>query len=383
VRFLIPVNLYPPDGTGTTPPPKDYVAYLLSQTDFGAHFADVTETTVGGRPATIVTATVDDSLDGSLGCPEEDMPAADCFGLQPDFILRIAVIDTGDRTLLVWLRNTVAADADMTAEADSFQQLLTGVRFSERAVQAPPATVAPAPTPLDGTYGWTITEEDALAHGTPGDKEPESSALLPSTFTVTMDDGAWDIRYRDSGGDHDEGGGTYTVEGDQVVFDWHGTLLAFTFTVDDDGTLHLEPQPPMNAGDQFIWTTKPWERIDDVTPLDGTYGWTITADDALVHGTPGDKEPENLATFPWVFTITMNAGTWGLRHRDAEGDSDDGGGSYTVDGDQIAFAWQTEGYTQTYTYAVDDDGTLHLDPQPPINPGDQFVWATNPWEKID
>ncbi len=58
-------------------------------------------------------------------------------------------------------------------------------------------------------------------------------------------------------------------------------------------------------------------------------------------------------------------------------------GSYTVDGDQIAFDWQTEGYTQTYTYSVDDDGSLHLDPQPPINPGDQSVWATNPWDKID
>ena len=43
----------------------------LQQTDHGAHFADTTTTTVGGRPATIVTATVDDSLDGSLGCPSQ------------------------------------------------------------------------------------------------------------------------------------------------------------------------------------------------------------------------------------------------------------------------------------------------------------------------
>ena len=169
---------------------------------------------------------------------------------------------------------------------------------------------------------------------------------------------------------------------DQIVFDWHGTPLTFTFSVDGDGTLHLEPQPPMDPGDEFIWATNPWARIDAVTPLDGTYGWTITAEDAMAHGLPGDKKPENLVTFPWVFTMTMNAGTWELRHRDADGESDDGGGSYTVDGDQIAFDWQTEGYTQTYTYSVDDDGSLHLDPQPPINPGDQFVWATNPWEKI-
>ena len=108
VRFLIPVNVYPPGGAGTTPPPTDYLAYLLSQTDHGAHFADTTNMTVGGRPATITTATVDDSLDGSLGCPTENMAASDCFGLQSDLVLRLAVIDMGDNTLLVWLQTTPA-----------------------------------------------------------------------------------------------------------------------------------------------------------------------------------------------------------------------------------------------------------------------------------
>ena len=31
VRFLIPVNVYPPGRTATTPPPNDYVAYLLAK----------------------------------------------------------------------------------------------------------------------------------------------------------------------------------------------------------------------------------------------------------------------------------------------------------------------------------------------------------------
>lgn len=117
-------------------------------------------------------------------------------------------------------------------------------------------------------------------------------------------------------------------------------------------------------------------------PIDGTYRWTITSDDALAHGTPGDKTPENLATFPWVFTITMNHGTMHLEHREREGVLDDGGGTYTVVGDQIAFTWQISGSTETFTYSVDDDGTLHLDAHLPMNPGDQFVTATNPWEKI-
>src|SRR6266540_2648517 len=67
VRFLVPVNVYPPGCTGTTPPPQDYLAYLRAQSDHGGHFTDVTETTIGGHPATILTATTDTSLDGSLG----------------------------------------------------------------------------------------------------------------------------------------------------------------------------------------------------------------------------------------------------------------------------------------------------------------------------
>ncbi len=38
------------------------------------------------------------------------MFAADCFGLQPDFILRIAVIDTDAGPLLVWVRDIRGAD---------------------------------------------------------------------------------------------------------------------------------------------------------------------------------------------------------------------------------------------------------------------------------
>ena len=114
VRFLIPVNVYPPGGTGPTPPPSDYLHFLLAQTDHGAHFADQTQTTVDGKPATIVTATVDNSLDGSLGCPDTVTPAHDCFGLQPDLVLRIAVVDTGTTPLLIWLRGP--AGTDMTAD---------------------------------------------------------------------------------------------------------------------------------------------------------------------------------------------------------------------------------------------------------------------------
>ena len=98
IRFLVPVNVYLPGETSPTAPPDDYLAYLLSQAEHGATFEDVVETTVDGRPATVDDRDDTDSLDGSLGCQEEGMFAADCFGLQPDLILRIAVIDTDDRT---------------------------------------------------------------------------------------------------------------------------------------------------------------------------------------------------------------------------------------------------------------------------------------------
>ena len=118
------------------------------------------------------------------------------------------------------------------------------------------------------------------------------------------------------------------------------------------------------------------------TPIDGTYQWTITSDDALAHGTPGDKTPENLATFPWDFTITMNAGTLQLKHHDSGGDQDDGVGKYSVEGDHLVFVWLGVSAPETFTYSVDPDGTLHLVPQLPMDTGDQFVMTTNPWEKV-
>ena len=128
--------MYLPGATSPTAPPDDYLAYLLGQAEHGAIFEDVVETTVDGRPATIMTATTPTSLDGSLGCQEEAMPAADCFGLQPDLILRMAVIDTDAGPLLVWVRDIRGAD-DRDLEYDSFDAMLASLRFREA---VPPAT---------------------------------------------------------------------------------------------------------------------------------------------------------------------------------------------------------------------------------------------------
>jgi hypothetical protein len=35
-----------------------------------------------------------------------------------------------------------------------------------------------------------------------------------------------------------------------------------------------------------------------------------------------------------------------------------------------------------FTFARDGNGTVHLKPVPPMDPGDQFIWAYKPWRRI-
>jgi hypothetical protein len=135
VRFLVPVELYRPGSSTPVAPPKDYLTYLQGQAKDGAELSKVTKITVDGHPATLMnlTRTIDAShpegfLDGSLGCPEHGADQAEgCFGPQPDLLLRLAVIDLGDTTLLAWARmNTDNPDQAFVA---LFEQMLSSVRF--------------------------------------------------------------------------------------------------------------------------------------------------------------------------------------------------------------------------------------------------------------
>jgi hypothetical protein len=129
IRFLAPVNLYPPGSATAEPVPDDYATYLLGLTDQGAQFTDVLETTVGGRPATVLTASTTNSLDGVLGCPDEGMTAADCYGIQADLVIRLAVIDTGSQIVLVWVRD-ILGDGQRDIEYDSFDAMLASLAFT-------------------------------------------------------------------------------------------------------------------------------------------------------------------------------------------------------------------------------------------------------------
>lgn len=128
VRVMVPVNVYQPGSATATTVPEDYLVYLHTQTRHGASFADNTTTTVGGWPATITTVTTTTSLDGSLGCPAEHMTAADCYGVQPGLVLRIAVIDIDGTTLLAWARATEGNPENAEEFAD-FEQMLASMRF--------------------------------------------------------------------------------------------------------------------------------------------------------------------------------------------------------------------------------------------------------------
>jgi hypothetical protein len=258
VRFLAPETVYRPGDKTDTGVPGDYLSYLLSQASAGAHFRDQTRGTVGGQPATFVTATTDRSLDGSLGCPARGTAAAACFGLQPGLGLRIAVLQVHDRTLLIWLRTDKTMNrADVASHVQSFKDMLASIRFSSRSVQpAAPATI----TPLDGTYqmsiSWPKVKVKNASARCVGGAEGTSAQVL---YELVLDQGSVKIWVR-------VGGPTATRElgfadsyrilnPHQISF---GGLTA-DFRLDGQA-LTLSNMQGGECGDVAIWTTKPWIR---------------------------------------------------------------------------------------------------------------------------
>jgi TRAP-type C4-dicarboxylate transport system substrate-binding protein len=106
--------------------------------------------------------------------------------------------------------------------------------------------------------------------------------------------------------------------------------------------------------------------------LNGTYRYVITLDDARKADMVDPEEP-----YPGVTTVILNDG-------DLEGGCfGSGGGTYAIDGDRIRFHSVEYGYDLTVTFSVDDKGSLHLTPVPPIDAGDAFVCFSHVWTKIE
>jgi hypothetical protein len=134
VRFLVPTKLYRPGSFISEAPPKDYLKYLQGLTSHGVKLSNVVKITVDGHPATLMTATSiaagypQGFFDGTLGCPNTGADQAEgCYGIQPDVVVRLAVIPVGNTTLLAWAR-TSKANPDEAFFA-MFEKMLNSVRL--------------------------------------------------------------------------------------------------------------------------------------------------------------------------------------------------------------------------------------------------------------
>jgi hypothetical protein len=112
-------------------------------------------------------------------------------------------------------------------------------------------------SPIDGTYRWTLTPDDARRNGTASD----NPSNLPATQTLRLDSGVWSMRESNT---KDTGSGRFVVASNYVEFTWPSNfqVLRFTYSKAADGSLQLRAIPPMDVGDQFVWTTEPLTRVD-------------------------------------------------------------------------------------------------------------------------
>jgi hypothetical protein len=274
IRFLVPAYVYPPGETAPVPVPDDYVAYLLAQSDHGAVFEDIVETTVDGRPATVLTATAARNLDDSIGCTEEDDLVTDCFGLLADLVLRIAILDSDQGPLLVWVRDTRGSGDE--PEYETFDAMLSSLHFRPEVTTtsaAPDTTAAEAGDPRlpEGDYRTTeLTGDQLITAGvdagfTPEDVQSAVEAALPGLdstiqFGLRLQWGSW-IQYVIVNDGPAEVGwrGTYDIVDDATVnvTDPTGEDGTRTFAYHFDGeqlTLDLVDCPPCDQFAEMIET---------------------------------------------------------------------------------------------------------------------------------
>jgi TRAP-type C4-dicarboxylate transport system substrate-binding protein len=102
--------------------------------------------------------------------------------------------------------------------------------------------------------------------------------------------------------------------------------------------------------------------------LNGIYRYILTQEDADKVGDPEE--------YPLVITVTLKDGQ-------VEGGCFGAlGGTYSVEDDRITFDSVEYDPNVTVTFAVDDQGNLHLTPVPPMDPGTAFTCFYKPWMKI-
>jgi len=263
VRFLVPVSVYEPGSSEPTPVPPDYLSYLLDQVDQGGAFTDVTETSVGGRPATVVTATTENPIDGALGCPDDGLTAGDCYGLQPDLVLRLAVVDVDEGPLLIWLRSSRDADPEgLAADVADFEAMLASVSFSDRSPDAPVVSSGTA-TAIDGS--WTATwSRDELAAAPLLDADELNDSNW-GEFTLTFDHGSVEQSQENVTGTYPFSG-TYDVEGDVLAITLeNGERFTMRWQLDGDQLTFVRDESLGLCPTPFV--IEPWIRQDELSSV--------------------------------------------------------------------------------------------------------------------
>jgi TRAP-type C4-dicarboxylate transport system substrate-binding protein len=145
-----------------------------------------------------------------------------------------------------------------------------------------------------------------------------------------------------------------------------------------------EPAQPPLAVPKTCSTPSP--RVKQATPrppslLNGTYHVLFTRADALAFGEP-PSDPHSLATLPAVDTRILDNGNWYAPNSDPH---DAPGGvfaTYTIVGNRLIVSTPQFGSVQTFTFTRDAHGTLYLTPVLPMERGDQWVEAGEPWHRI-
>jgi hypothetical protein len=266
--MMHPVVVYRPGETRPSAVPADFLGYLRAQSGVGVRLSDEAHVKAGPYTATVFTMTTSTGHDGSFGCPATGIDAGECFGAQPDYALRMAVLRVRGTLLLLWQRDAADAKA-LTADAPSFAAMVAGLRFPARAVAAeaaspsPSATATPvaaAPTgavsPVDGTWQATITRDELASSPLLLDPEEVNADNIGRTRLI-FDRGTEAVRK----GAADQGatgrfrihGNVLTIEtpeGERFVVRWRisGNRLTLTRAAE----LGIGPTPLV---------LKPWTRV--------------------------------------------------------------------------------------------------------------------------
>jgi hypothetical protein len=249
VRVLAPVSVFLTGDDNAVEPPEDFLAHVLSLEAERATIEDRADVDVDGHPGTLMTLSTDEPLDGVLGCPINGLDAGDCYGIQPDFALRLAVVDVDGTTIVAWLRHRGSPDTDVAAaEFAAFEEMLAALHFADREPTAEPDKPAPA-SPLEGEWTMTSTLE-----------ELENSPLLQDPDEVNDENwGEWTFTFeagrftfsQENAIASNSASGDFQVDGDRLQLDldnvehfemrWRIDGDQLTFTPDD--SIGFAPTP--------------------------------------------------------------------------------------------------------------------------------------------